>query len=72
VNAVLGQYLGLTFGGGRTVTTAPAMVAILAMPRLPTPMATRDPGFTREPNDEAASCLCTSLATSRIARSGNF
>src|SRR5579864_5950871 len=48
------------------------MVAILAMPRLPTPMATRDPGFKREPNRDAESWCRTSPATSRIARSGNF
>src|ERR1051326_275390 len=48
------------------------MVAMLWMPRLPTPIATRDPGFSRDANSLAPSRLCTSAGPSGMWRSGNF
>src|SRR5271166_1785637 len=48
------------------------MVAMLAMPRLPTPRAICAPGRTRAANSAAASCFLTSSATLGIWRSGNF
>src|SRR6058998_159375 len=53
-------------------TTALAIVAMLAMPRLPTPMATREAGFSLAANGDSESCLRTSAGMSRIARSGKF
>src|SRR5579862_5980491 len=46
------------------------MMARFAIPRLPTPSATRAPGFKRAANPEAASWRLTSAATSGRARSG--
>src|SRR5580704_3266521 len=46
------------------------MVAIFEMPRLPTPMAMRDPARTRAPNSRPLSCRKTSARTSGMERSG--
>src|SRR5215469_17092997 len=48
------------------------MVAIFDMPRLPAPIATREPGFRREPNPLSARTRRVSLATSGRPRRTNF
>ena len=51
-------------------TTALTMVAMFAMPRLPTPSATRAPGWSFDPKPEDESCECTSPGMSWMRRSG--
>src|SRR5580704_4873077 len=46
------------------------MVAIFEMPRLPTPMAMRDPARTRDPNSRSLNCRKASARTSGMDRSG--
>src|SRR5437762_3496065 len=53
-------------------TTDLAIVAMLAMPLLPTPIATREAGFSLAANGDSESCVRTSAGMSRIARSGKF
>src|SRR5262245_34225389 len=48
------------------------MTSMLWMPRLPTPIAMRDPGARRAAKLEALSCFSTSAGTSAMRRSGNF
>src|SRR5713101_8165845 len=51
-------------------TTERTIVAILVMPRLPTPIATRAPGLARPLKGEFTSSLKTAGRTSRMPRSG--
>src|SRR5574340_1272642 len=48
------------------------MVAMFEIPRLPTPMATDPPGFTREAKGDACNCFATSPGISLMLRSGKF
>src|SRR5438105_15617766 len=48
------------------------MVAMLVMPRLPTPIATRAPGFSREAKGAADNSFRTVAGMSRMLRSGKF
>src|SRR5262245_4127432 len=53
-------------------TTERTIVAMLLIPRLPTPMPTRAPGCRRPPKGERASSSATAERTSSMLRSGNF
>jgi hypothetical protein len=53
-------------------TTDRTMVAMLVIPRLPTPIATREPGLNRDANGADDSSLRTVAGMSRIALSGKF
>ena len=52
--------------------TARTMVAMLVMPRLPTPMATRAPGFNLDANCAEVSSFRTAAGISAMERSGKF
>ena len=45
---------------------------MLEMPRLPAPMATRAPGFTREAKSANSNCSRVSVGRSGMLRSGRF
>ena len=56
----------------REVSIGRTIVAMFVIPRLPTPIATRAPGFSLEANGAADNSFRTVDGMSRMARSGKF
>src|ERR1700683_3993315 len=65
-----GKMKGLYPASFQYATALRTMVAILAIPRLPTPMAIRPPFLGIELNSEEPSCFLTSVGRSAMLRSG--